>query len=32
MSFVIIKQGDIVGPKAFNPSFDNDETYEVILY
>ena len=24
MSFVIIKEGEIVGPKAFHPSFDDD--------
>jgi len=24
MSFVIIKKGEIVGPKAYHPSFDDD--------
>ena len=30
MSFVIIKKGEIVGPKAHHCSFDNDKTHGVI--
>ena len=28
--FVIIKKGEIVGPKAFSPSFDDNKPYVVI--
>ena len=31
MCFVIIKKGEIVGPKAISPSFDNNKTYEVMI-
>ena len=27
MRFVIIKNGEIVGPKAISPSFDDNKTY-----
>ena len=31
MSFVIIKKGEIVGPKAHHSSFDDDQTHVVIV-
>ena len=30
MSFVIIKKGEIVGPKAHHSSFDDEKTHGVI--
>ena len=31
MCFVIIKKGEIVGPKAISASFDDNKTYVVIF-
>ena len=31
MCFVIIKKGEIVSPKAINPSFDDNKTYVVMF-
>ena len=31
MCFVIIKKGEIVGPKAISPSFDDNKTYVVMF-
>jgi len=31
MSFVIIKKGEIVGPKAYHPSFDDDQLMKLWL-
>ena len=31
MCFVIIKKGEIVGPKAINSSFDDNKTYVVMF-
>jgi len=31
MCFVIIKKGEIVGPKVISPSFDDNKTYVVMI-
>ena len=31
MSFVIIKKGEIDGPKAYHPSFDDDQLMKLCL-
>ena len=31
MCFVIIKKGELVGPKSICPSFDDNKTYEVMF-
>jgi len=31
MCFVIIKEGEIVGPKAISPNFDDNKTYVVMF-